>query len=274
MQTCGSNGQWGPPVTCGPRQTCTGTVGSARCTCHVDPVCSSVGNVCATVSTLAVCMSDQQACLYQSSSSPCSNGACNGSAGAASCCTNACTAGATQCQSGTSLQTCAATSGCTAFSASTCAMGLVCERHAPAACVDPNWAEWPMPNGPTEVNAESTHDNGDGTVTDNVTGLMWQLAPGTDTFIWSAARTHCSQLPLAGHTDWRLPTLIELVSLLDFSVSFPAVNAIFSSTLTGGLYWSATPVSDQSNFAWEVNFNNGITNADATIGTNPVICVR
>ena len=136
-----------------------------------------------------------------------------------------------------------------------------------------------MPNAPTEVNAESYKDNGDGTVTDNVTGLIWQQAPTTTQYIWSAAVTHCPQLSLGGHSDdWRLPTLIELVSLLDFSVSTasgsPTVNATAFPAMPAGLYWSATAVSDLNNFAWEVNFNNGVINADATIGSDLVICVR
>jgi hypothetical protein len=111
-------------------------------------------------------------------------------------------------------------------------------------------------------------------VTDLVTSLMWEKAPSADTYIWSAAVTHCPQLTLGGYTDWRLPTFIELMSLVDFSASLPSINATYFPTMTGGLFWSATPVAGQNNFAWEVNFNNGVGNSDATIGTNPVICVR
>jgi hypothetical protein len=223
---------------------------------------------------MAVCMQDAQQCFYQTSSTPCPNGACSGAAGSASCCTNACTAGTAQCQSGKSLQTCAAAAGgCAALSTTACASGTVCERHAPA-CEDPSWAAWPMPNAATEVNAASYKDNGDGTVTDLVTALMWQKVPAADTYIWSAAVTHCPQLTLGAHTDWRLPTFIELMSLVDFSAGSPAVNATYFPAMSGGLYWTATTVSGQNNFAWEVNFTNGVGNADATTSTNPVICVR
>ena len=47
VQTC-TNGQWGEAIACGTRQTCAGPVGTAKCTCNVDPVCSSVGGTCAS----------------------------------------------------------------------------------------------------------------------------------------------------------------------------------------------------------------------------------
>src|SRR5262249_33531794 len=108
----------------------------------------------------------------------CNNGACSGG----SCCTNACTNGGKQCTttSSTQIQSCSVgANGCTTWGSSACASGLVCERYSGASCVDPNWAEWPMPNDVRDVgagapNVESYKDNLDGTVTDNVTGLIWQ----------------------------------------------------------------------------------------------------
>src|SRR5580658_1692158 len=60
LATCtqGSNGCWayGSPVACGGvRQTCTGTAGSAACTCMTDPVCRSVAPSCASASAVADC---------------------------------------------------------------------------------------------------------------------------------------------------------------------------------------------------------------------------
>ena len=53
-------------------------------------------------------------------------------------------------------------------------------------------------------------DNGDGTVTDNGTGLMWQQATAPGTYTWEQALVYCENLDLANHTDWRLPTVKEL----------------------------------------------------------------
>lgn len=74
-------------------------------------------------------------------------------------------------------------------------------------------------------NAPAYSDNGDGTVSDAVTGLMWQRSPDTDgdgdidaadKLTFGAAQGHCDQLVLAGHDDWRLPDIKQLYSLIDF----------------------------------------------------------
>lgn len=67
-------------------------------------------------------------------------------------------------------------------------------------------------------NAPSYRDNGDGTVTDLVTGLIWQQNPG-DKMTYAAAVASASSLKLAGYDDWRLLTVKELYSLIDFSGS-------------------------------------------------------
>lgn len=59
-------------------------------------------------------------------------------------------------------------------------------------------------------------DNGNGTVTDLVTGLMWQQNPG-DKMTLSEALNGASSFNLAGFTDWRLPSVKELYSLIMFS---------------------------------------------------------
>ena len=58
-------------------------------------------------------------------------------------------------------------------------------------------------------------DNGDGTVSDQNTGLMWQKTPG-DKLTWADAQKAAESFSLAGHDDWRLPTIKELYSLMDF----------------------------------------------------------
>jgi hypothetical protein len=58
-------------------------------------------------------------------------------------------------------------------------------------------------------------DNGNGTVTDTGSGLMWQKATAPGTYTWQAALSYCENLSLAGHSDWRLPNRNELESLVD-----------------------------------------------------------
>lgn len=70
-------------------------------------------------------------------------------------------------------------------------------------------------------NAPSYTDNGDGTITDNVTGLIWQQDPG-DKLDWEAAVDGLdafNEEALGGRSDWRIPTMKELYSLVDFSGS-------------------------------------------------------
>ena len=62
----------------------------------------------------------------------------------------------------------------------------------------------------------SYQDNGDGTVTDLNTGLMWQKTPGVN-LTWNEAVVGAEAFELAGYDDWRLPTIKELYSLIDFS---------------------------------------------------------
>lgn len=59
-------------------------------------------------------------------------------------------------------------------------------------------------------------DNGDGTITDNITGLMWQQDPGQK-MTWSEAHDYLESINLAGYDDWRIPTIKELYSLIQFS---------------------------------------------------------
>ena len=90
-------------------------------------------------------------------------------------------------------------------------------------------------------NVPSYTDNGDGTVTDNITGLMWQQSPDTegdgdidaaDKLSYDQAVAGASTLNLGGYTDWRLPSIKELYSLIDFSGIDPSG---YEGTDTSGL---------------------------------------
>jgi hypothetical protein len=60
-------------------------------------------------------------------------------------------------------------------------------------------------------------DNGDGTITDNATGLTWQKADSGRGMNWSQALAYAENLDLAGQTDWRLPNAKELQSIVDYT---------------------------------------------------------
>ena len=70
-------------------------------------------------------------------------------------------------------------------------------------------------------------DNGDGTITDNLTELVWQKTPNTQTQNWENALVYAENLALANILDWRLPNIKELQSLNDESRTNPSVNPLF-----------------------------------------------
>lgn len=110
-------------------------------------------------------------------------------------------------------------------------------------------------------------DNGDGTVTDNCTGLMWMqsdadinkdgIITSDDKLIWKDALTYCSLLWFAGYDDWRLPNIRELESLVDYSRRMPAIDPMFHVWIGGLRYWSSTSSHSWPFDAWIGSFLNG-----------------
>ncbi len=156
-------------------------------------------------------------------------------------------------------------------------------------CVGPAWAEWPMPE-PEPAHIPTSNyvlDNVDGVVTDTVTGLVWQEPTPNNTLTWEAARCYCASLTLADHQDWRLPTLIELLSLIDETIPPPGPNVnrvAFPSTVGGSRsqdemgygYWTSTPEPSNAPAAWKVHFDYSYGNdayEDVTLAER-VRCVR
>jgi hypothetical protein len=122
------------------------------------------------------------------------------------------------------------------------------------------------------INPPSYTDNLNGTVTDNVTALVWQQSYG-GTMNWADAITYCADLDLGGQTDWRLPSRIELVSLLDHGNAI-TINDIFPTPFAS-FYWSSTPYADDTTYAWEAYFAYGnLVNGIKTQSTNYARCVR
>jgi hypothetical protein len=267
---------------CGTHQECTSGSPGASCTCKEDPVCQGLNNYCVdTSSELETCSLDGQGCWYGLAPTPCTDGACVGNPGSVSCCTNACDAGAVGCGNG-GTQLCEGQIGaCSTWTAvALCATGLACERYDGPTCLDPQWDEWPIPNDPVDVDAgapepESYVDNGDGSVTDTVTGLVWQQAVPPGTYAQANAALYCKGLSLAGHADWRLPTAIELVSILDLTRATGTINSTyFPNTPTSTAFWSSTPLAGSSLDGWLVHYGTGHLVYGALSAPSFVRCVR
>ncbi len=112
-------------------------------------------------------------------------------------------------------------------------------------------------------------DNGNGSITDQNTGLIWQKcsngqAPTTCGFLavtndMNGAIGACGALNganFAGRNDWRLPNVNELLSIVDYSTTSPSISASFPNTVNG-LYWSSTSYSNLLSSGIVVSFLDG-----------------
>ena len=147
------------------------------------------------------------------------------------------------------------------------------------------WPEDAYPSGGVPL---SYTDNGDGTFTDDNTGLMWEIKDGADgvpnytnphdvdnLFTWTAedeepfifngtAETEFlaelnAGTGFAGYKDWRLPTIKELQSLVDYSVPYPGptVAAGLPGATAAADYWSSTSFAGLDDVAWYLLFDLG-----------------
>lgn len=159
--------------------------------------------------------------------------------------------------------------------------------------------------------SRSYTDNGDGTITDNATRLMWEkkdqsgsVHDAFKTYSWGMntspytmngtvvtdfLATLNAGTGFAGHTDWRIPTRFELESILDLANSYPAVDPVFNSNCAASCtsatcsctwsecYWSSSTVAEfppDFSEAWEVDFRNGGLEEESKIINYPVRAVR
>jgi hypothetical protein len=112
------------------------------------------------------------------------------------------------------------------------------------------------------------YDISSNTVRDTKTGLTWQRVLSGTALTWANAGSYCSTLELDG-TGWRMPTLKELMTLVDFSAIPPAVtiDALAFPGTPAEFFWS-TPSGRG------VSFNGGFAAAVTIPGTANVRCVR
>ncbi|MCP5092630.1 MAG: DUF1566 domain-containing protein [Gammaproteobacteria bacterium] len=115
-------------------------------------------------------------------------------------------------------------------------------------------------------NQSSYTNNGDTTITDNVTGLMWRQLPDNYGLSYEEAVTSCSSMSLGGYTDWRVPNTKELFSISDFSEGWPYLdttyfNIALSAVSKDEQYWTeyyvGTTEQGGSNAAFGVNHGTG-----------------
>jgi len=174
----------------------------------------------------------------------------------------------------------------------------------PATCGSHKWACWPMPNaaGSGLPNPASYTAVGTEAVLDNVTCLTWQKtegSPAASTFSVAMPDTlanniaYCAGLAsssYAGFSDWRVPTRVELASIVDYTkTTGEAVNATFAWAVGKGTYdrtfslWYETIAGiNNADLGWVYNLGTGtypgggglVSNAYAETSIANVRCVR
>ncbi len=110
------------------------------------------------------------------------------------------------------------------------------------------------------IHPQQFTDNGNGTITDNVTGLMWQKVDNGES-TWETAVANAASVNTGGHTDWRLPTPSELFSVFNHNSANPALNTTFFPNNPGGAaeyWWTSDIFGASTTQAWCANSGGGL----------------
>jgi len=96
-------------------------------------------------------------------------------------------------------------------------------------------------------------------IQDPRTNLMWEDTPHVREakVRQPRAKEYCEELTLGGFNDWRLPTIQELLTIIDYKRVSPAILREFSYTEDESFYWTKTRVADEDDAFWGVNFKRG-----------------
>lgn len=113
-------------------------------------------------------------------------------------------------------------------------------------------------------------DNSNGTITDTHYGLTWVKNPHTDTDLlkkfrdamkWRDAFDACKALDFTGYKDWRIPTVKELSSIIDYAHggkdNKSAIDVRIFPDTKCSRYWTGTPCAWDLGCVWGVDFNDG-----------------
>ena len=125
------------------------------------------------------------------------------------------------------------------------------------------------------------HPSGGAAVLDRETGLVWEQSPETTSYEWDTgnATSACANRNVGGRKGWRLPSIVELASLIDPTVAapgptLPAGHPFTNVQHNGGDYWSATTQTFFPTAAWTASFFDGVVHGFIKTGMWPVWCVR
>ena len=111
-------------------------------------------------------------------------------------------------------------------------------------------------------------------VKDQVTGLIWQRSQAPSTYTWSNAVSYCSTTLTLGGEVWRLPTLKELTTIVDYKLYNPSINSAAFPSTSNSYFWSNSPFAGGAGSSWVVYFSNGGAGYGGQTGNVYVRCVR
>lgn len=118
------------------------------------------------------------------------------------------------------------------------------------------------------------YDSNSSTVVfDKDTGLTWQRN-NLASYHFEDAKTYCAGQSFGGLPGWRMPTLQELLTLVDDKETQPAIDSSAFPNTPGLGFWTSTPNAENSTQVWIVSFYGGLTSATGTTGMFLVRCVR
>ncbi|MBU1380355.1 DUF1566 domain-containing protein [Myxococcota bacterium] len=112
------------------------------------------------------------------------------------------------------------------------------------------------------------------TVVDNSTGLIWQLAHHETALTWLDALDYCENLELDGFSDWRMPKIKELQTILDERRLQPTIDVVAFPGTPSEWFWSSTPIQYPPDEAWCTSFTDGYASIHAFTELHLVRCVR
>ena len=118
-----------------------------------------------------------------------------------------------------------------------------------------------------------------GTVYDARSKLTWQQGVIAGGYTWAQASTQCQTLALNGG-GWRLPSIMELQTIVDDSRINPSIDPVAFPATPGVLFWTSSAVSGSAGAAdgtrdkWTVSFANGATRINLVTSSNLFRCVR
>jgi hypothetical protein len=234
-----------------PMATCTNKTGAvASCACPSGYAGSGVGgNGCKDIDecsggAVSACGAGATACANTVGSYSCACGSGYNGTG-----TTACTP---------AIDYCAATNVCT--------IDYPCQNLTSSYTCRGQFDDWPPAYSTSAFTA-----NGNGTVTDARSGLLWQQSVDANMYAWANAKPYCGGLVLAGK-GWRLPTRAELESIVDDTRYYPAIDPTAFPSTPPEYFWSSSPHVGSSGNAWPVLFNDG--NSFSSVGASNPYRVR